>query len=366
MIKALMAAFTGLALTAAAQASDLSTKSWDDIIAQAKQEGQVTFTVWYLTDEFRAAVKPFEDEYGIKVSIPNGTADAFRDKLLAESGATSGGIDVFARNFNDYENLDLEALFHNLAALPADPGRISQMHGVDGQGYVLAYWGNQTGISYDPDKVSEADLPQTPDQFAAFWAEHPGKFGFNYEKGGSGPSFYQNTIRAITDIDLSNGEVDQARIDQLAPGLQFFREHAENYVITASNGDSIVRVSDGELWMAPGWEDHVAGLQKRGEIRKSIRFYVPEMGMYGGGNGVAIPKNARHPAAALVFVNWLTSAATQSAFNATFGTAPMHADADDSNALVSNEQRAHSRAWGANPFRGKLEETFIEDVIQER
>ena len=62
MIKTLLAALTGLALSTAAQASDLSTKSWEDIVAQAKQEGQVTFTVWYLTDEFRAAVKPFEEE----------------------------------------------------------------------------------------------------------------------------------------------------------------------------------------------------------------------------------------------------------------------------------------------------------------
>lgn len=70
--------------------------------------------------------------------------------------------------------------------------------------------------------------------------------------------------------------------------------------------------------MAPGWEDHVAGLRNRGEIRKELKFYVPKMGMNGGGNAVAIPLNAPHPAAVVVFVNWLTSAETQSMFNKDF------------------------------------------------
>ena len=79
-----------------------------------------------------------------------------------------------------------------------------------------------------------------------------------------------------------------------------------------------------------------------------------------------ISRHAQHPAAAMLFINWLTSAETQTAFNSLFGTAPMNANADDSSALVPNEQRAYRKAWGANPFRGRLEETFIENVIQER
>jgi len=118
--------------------------------------------------------------------------------------------------------------------------------------------------------------------------------------------------------------------------------------------------------MVPAWEDHLAGLQKRGEVRPEIKFYIPEMGMNGGGNGVAIPQNAPHPAAAAVFVNWLTSAETQSAFNRDFGTAPMHAEADDSFALVPNEQRAYRQNWGAKPFIDKVVEGFVDNVILER
>lgn len=352
--------------TAGVLAEDLSSMSWDEIVAKAKEEGEVTWTVWHLQDELRAASKPFEEEYGINVNVPDGTQDANKNKLLAEAGRETGDFDVFALGFNDFEALDVATLFVPLSTLPEDGGRVTQLAGVDGKGYVVAYWGNQTGISYDPSKVSEADLPQTPGDFEAFWMANPGKFGFNYEKGGSGPSFYQNMIRTITGVDFTIGDDSAERIAAAEDGFEFFRKSAENYVITASNADSITRVSDGELWMAPGWEDHVAGLQKRGEIRKDIKFYVPSMGMNGGGNGVAIPKNAPHPAAAMVFVNWLTTTDVQTSFNVDFGTAPMHAKADDSNALVPKSQRAYTQPWGADPFRTKLDETFIENVIQER
>ncbi len=367
MIKNILSGVAALAISASAVvADDLSSMSWDDIVAQAKEEGEVTFANWFLQDELRAAMAAFEEEYGITVNIPEGDNAAFNNKLLAEAGNETGDIDVFPRGFNDFENLDLPGLFIKLDALPADDGRVTELVGIDGQGFAVAYWGNQTGISYDPARIAAEDLPQTPEDFAVFWAANPGKFGFNYEKGGSGPSFYMNMLANLTGVDLSVPDDSPERIAALEPGFEFFREHAENYVITASNGDSITRVSDGELWMAPGWEDHVAGLQVRGEIRKEIEFYVPSMGMNGGGNGVAIPKNAPHPAAALVFVNWLTSAETQSMFNATFGTAPMHAEADDSAALVPNEQRAYRQPWGAQPFRGTIEEVFIETVVQER
>jgi putative spermidine/putrescine transport system substrate-binding protein len=349
-----------------AAAADLSKMSWNDIVLQARAEGELTWYVWYLQDDLRRFVKTFENEYGIKVTIPEGTAAGNAEKLMAERDREIGDIDVFAWGYNDFESVDLSAQFAPLTMLPDDKGRVSELVGVDGGDFVLAFWGNQTGIAYDPAKVSEHELPQSPDEFAAFWSAHPEKFGFNYEKGGSGPSFYQNTLRTLTGTDFTGGDVTDDKLAKVAEGFDFFKDNAENYVVTASNADSIIRVSDGELWMVPAWEDHLAGLQKRGEIRSEIEFYIPEMGMNGGGNGVAIPKNGPHPAAAAVFVNWLTSADTQTMFNHAFGTAPMHADADDSRALVSNEQRKYRQPWAAQPFRKAVEESFIENVILER
>jgi putative spermidine/putrescine transport system substrate-binding protein len=118
--------------------------------------------------------------------------------------------------------------------------------------------------------------------------------------------------------------------------------------------------------MVAAWEDHLYGLQVKGEIDKRIKYYIPEFGMNGGGNYNIIPANAPHPAAALVFLNWVSSAETQTAFNQVFGAAPMHPEADDSKALVPNEMRQYSTIWPGNPFNTEIRQAFVENVVLER
>lgn len=356
------------AMTASvAAATDLENMSWDQVITQAKKEGKVNWFVWYLKDELRAVVKGFEKEYGIKVIIPEGTASSNYDKLLAEKNRKVGDIDVMAFNFDKNEEWQLADMFVKTAdLLPDTEGRTQEINNISGKGFSFAFWGNQTGIAYDPEKIDKTKLPQTPEEFAQFWKNNPGKFGFNYEKGGSGPSFYMNCLRNLTKVDFRDSSTSDEKVNGLKPGADFFMKHSDNYVITSSNADSITRISDGELWMAPAWEDHLAGLQKRGEARKEIKLYIPAMGMKGGGNGVAIPKNAPHPAAALVFIDWLTSAKTQTMFNIDFGTAPTHTKADDSNALITQDQRKYRVPGTRQPLKKSVSEYFIENVILNR
>ncbi|WP_319484986.1 extracellular solute-binding protein [uncultured Cohaesibacter sp.] len=364
--KLLMSATMLLASAQLSGAADLGSMSWDQIVAQAKQEGELTWYVWYFQDDFRREVKAFEDAYGIKVTIPVTTLNGNTEKLMAEREREKGDIDAFAWDWDLLTTVKPASLFYALDMLPKDEGRVSTLSGTDSNGRAFAFWGNQTGIAYDPAKVKAEELPQTAEDFAAFWQAHPGEFGFNYENGGSGPSFYQNILRVVSGTDFTDGSDNDSHLAELKPGIDFFNKYADDYVITVSNADSITRVSDGELAMAPAWEDHLAGLQKRGEVRKEIKFYIPQMGMNGGGNAIAIPLNAPHPAAAAVFVNWLTSAETQSMLNRNFGSAPMNSAADDSYALVPNEQRKYRTPWGAQPFRSKVETYFVENVVQER
>nr|WP_272212319.1 hypothetical protein [Marinicella sp. W31]MDC2878232.1 hypothetical protein [Marinicella sp. W31] len=59
MLKLLTLSSAALALFAGtAFAQD--TQNWDDVVAQAKQEGEVNWYVWYFQDDFRKAVAPFE------------------------------------------------------------------------------------------------------------------------------------------------------------------------------------------------------------------------------------------------------------------------------------------------------------------
>ena len=61
-------------------------------------------------------------------------------------------------------------------------------------------------------------------------------FGFIFENGGSGPSFFLNVINNLTDVDFDNGEVTDETIAQVASSYDYFKNGAENYIITGGNG----------------------------------------------------------------------------------------------------------------------------------
>ena len=78
----------------ASASTDLSGKSWSEIEELAKKEGKLTVSVWYLQPQFRNFVKEFENQYGIKVKVPEGTLDGNINKLIAEKNLETGKMDV--------------------------------------------------------------------------------------------------------------------------------------------------------------------------------------------------------------------------------------------------------------------------------
>lgn len=355
--------------TAALSDEALLNMSWDDIVAQAQDEGSVNWFVWYFQPQYREIAEAFTEEFGIRVVIPDGTHQGNFDKMLAERDRATGDIDVLAMGAERIETFDYSTLLMGpLTDLLPNAGTMTdQLGGYDGRGHAWAYWGNQTGIAYDPVQISAQDLPQTLDELAAFFSAHPQRFGFNFEGGGAGPSFIQSVARNLaSDVDFTVGMLDDSRVAALQPAWDWFLEHTDGYIITASNADGLIRISSGEFAMVAAWEDHLFNLQNQGEVDDRIAFYVPQWGAPGGGNFNVIPANAPNPAAALVFTNWVSSAEVQSRFNEIFGAAPQNTDADDSNALVPADQRAFSRQWVPQPFGAEITNAFIENVALER
>ncbi|MCY1666703.1 extracellular solute-binding protein [Rhizobium sp. SL86] len=350
-----------------ANAKDLSQMNWDEIVAQAKEEGQVNWFHWYFQDRFREQVKAFEAEYGIKVTIPDGDGKANMDKMLAERSRPQGDIDAISLGGSALQTFKAEELLYGpLKPVLPDGTRLRySIEGTDNKGYAPAFWGNQTGIAYNPARISVAELPHTLDEFVAFMKQNPGELGFNTENGGSGPAFIESVARAmVKDIDYTQGASAPDKIAKLAPAWTWFKDHRDGYIITASNADSVTRLNGGEFKLIAAWEDQIAGLQRKGEISNDIKMYIPSFGMPGGGNVVAIPANAKHKAAALVLINWLTSAKTQTEFAKSFGIAPQHPDADSSVGLIPAADRAFSTVWAAKPFGDDIKKAFISRVLQ--
>lgn len=350
--------------TTSAFAYDVAKMSWTEIQAQAKKEGKVNFAVWYLQPGWREFVKEFETDYGIKVRIPEGTLDGNRNKLIAESKQKQGKMDLVAIGAANVQLLNLEQTLMPLSKLP-DYGNLKTIsEGFDSKGYAVTFWGNQSGIAYDPSRIDEAELPQNFQQLSRYISSHPKEFGVNDPNGGgSGGRFIEAALRNFS-IQFEGETLDQDS-PQWKNTWNWFNQYKDEITITGSNADSITRINDGELVLAPAWEDHLAGLQKRGAITDRLKFYIPEFGMSGGANFVTIAKNAKHPAASLVFLDWLTSAETQTKLNAKFGVAPQHPDADDSAALVSQNMRQYSTTPLNVFYEKEVKKQFVQKVLMQ-
>lgn len=366
MLKKLAAmSVAALAIALPAKAQDLKSMSWDQIVAQAKQEGQITWFHWYFQDRFREQVKAFEAEYGIKVTIPDGDSKANLNKLLAETGRAEGDIDVISTSGADLKKISPETSYYGPIdkLLPGTDKLRYAIEGVNSNGYAVAFWGNQSGIAYNPQTIKESELPRTIEQFSTFLKDNPGELGFNVENGGSGPAFVESVARQFApDLDYASGVSSPDILKKFDPAWEWFSSRKDEFVITASNADSITRLAAGEFKLVAAWEDYVAGLQKKGEVPKDIKVYVPDFGMPGGGNVVGIPANAKHKAAALVFIHWLTSAKTQTKFTQDFGSVVQNADADTTASLIPQADRKTSFTWAGKPLGDDIKNEFIKNV----
>ena len=174
MYKKILAIFSLLSVILYSGFSFGGSHNWDEVLAEAKKEGKVNWFQWYLVDAFAEFIKPFEEEYGIDVVITQGKHTVNIDKAVAEMGRSKGDIDVLSLGFDKIPDLDMPGMFIKLSdELPKDK-RTTNLAGVDAKDYAYAWWGNQSGFAYDPEKVDESKLPQSPEEIAQFWKQIPG------------------------------------------------------------------------------------------------------------------------------------------------------------------------------------------------
>ena len=343
---------------------ELGTMEWDKIVELAKQEGEVSWFVWYFQPQFREIAQAFENKYGIKVTIPEGTNDANQTKAISEKGLDTGSIDVLAYGNDAFLKMEKAGILYGPidGVIPQIETRKTAVGGVDSNGYAVAYWGNQTGLAYDPNKISESQLPQTFDELTQYVQSNSKQFSFCLPSGGgSGPAFIRATIYNLVPQEYSN-TLEEDKLAKWDTAWKWFNDNADDYVITSSNADSLTRLSDGEFAITAAWEDHMANLQKQGAISKNLKFYIPRFGMAGSGNFSSVLKNAPNPAAALVFLAWVSSAETQTKFNEIMGASPQNTESDDSYALVSSEMRQYSNIVMPQAYEVELKKRFDIEV----
>ena len=256
MRKHVLAAVAVLGLigaTPALAANDLTGKTWDQIMTQAKAEGQVTFFSWWGEEWWRTAAQKFQDQTGIKVTVVIGDSAPTLDKLLAEKDNPAGSIDVL--HFGGAQTkvvIDGHLLMPDLSAvLPdadkLDPKLSAVQEGVPVKGFVAPVYRNQTALLYNPARVS--NLPQTWDDMVAFIKNNPGQLAFSDPtKGGTGEAFVTAAvINVLKDAKRYQGDTDvvPGKVADWNKVWDWFNSIKNDVVITNSNSDAADRLNSG-------------------------------------------------------------------------------------------------------------------------
>lgn len=354
-------------------ADDFLTMPWDKVVEAAKAEGEVTFYAWWGEEFWRTAAKDFEAKHGIKVNVVTGDRVANIGKVLSEASSAAGTIDALLVGGVELKSLlDAKALYGPLVGVipdsdKLDPNLSKIQEGYATEGRLVPVYRNQTGLVYDPEKVPNP--PQTWAEFITWLDANPGKFAFNDpSKGGSGQAFVQAAIANILGDEgkyQGDTEVKPEKVADWGKVWDWFNANESKFTITSSNNDSLDRVNQGEVLMAPAWDDDTAVSLSKGTLFKRAKLYIPEFGMPGGGDSLGIPANAPHKAAAMLFIAYLIEADVQKQLNSTIGSYLARVDVSGDNALIPDEQRLKSgRPWLPGTYKKLFIEQFVAEVLQ--
>jgi len=278
MLAALAAA---LALPCAAQ--NLATYEGADrmerIAAAAKKEGALTLYTTIAEKDLPAVIKPFEDKYGIKVTVWRAGTDKVLQRTVAETRAKK--YDVDAIHFGAPE---MEALAREKVLTPVNspahkdllPGSVPAHK--EWAATILSVWVQ----AYNTQAVKKSELPKSyQDLLDPRWK---GKLG----------------------IEVKNDDWFATVVHQMGEqqGLAYFRELVAKNGISPRQGHTLLNnmVVSGEVPLALTVYNYMPEQAKKKGA--PIDWFVIEPAI-ARANAVGVARNAPHPNAALLFYEYL-------------------------------------------------------------
>ncbi len=367
---AVMASVAMASMPVAAQDKDYLNMSWDQIIAEAQSEGDLVFSAWWGEEYWKAAANLFKEKYGIEARVLLGNNAI--DKILAEKDRDQGTIDVQLIGGSDVKTSMDAGLWYGPVhdILPnsgmLDPKLSTVQEGVQTEGYLVPIYRNQTAFLYDPERVPNP--PQTWDEFVAWVEANPKGFAYpDPNKGGTGQAFVQAVIANLTGgIDKYQGdtEVDPTKVADWGLAWDWLNSHNPMMNVTLSNSEDIDLLNQGAASMAIAWDDDSQAALSNGTLFERAKMYIPSFGLPGGGDTAGVVKNAPHKAAALLFLDFLTSPEAQTLMNQTVGSIPARTDMSAVSTILSEADRANNAtAWVPAPYKAAFIKGYTENVL---
>ena len=276
---------------AAAQAQvNLATYEGADrmerIVAAAKKEGALTLYTTIAEKDLPVLVKPFETKYGIKVTVWRAGTDKVLQRALAEFSGKRREVDAIHFGSPEMEALSREKVLQPVAS-PAyrDLVQGSVPAHREWAATLLSVWVQ----AYNTNLIKKADLPRSyQDLLDPKWK---GKLGIEAKN--------QDWFASV--VEIMGGK---------DAGLKFFHDLVARNGITPRSGHTLLTnmVVSGEVPMALSVYNYMPEQAKKKGA--PIDWFALEPAV-ARSNAVGVARFAPHPAAALLFHQYMLTDAQQ-------------------------------------------------------
>lgn len=262
------------------------TDRMERLVSAAKKEGALTLYTTIAEKDLPVLVKPFETQYGIKVSVWRAGTDKVLQRTLAETAAKRYEVDVVHMGSPELEALARERVLQPVRS-PAYknllPGSVPAHQ--QWAATLLSVWVQ----AYNTNLIRKEDLPRSyQDLLDPRWK---GKLGIEAK----------NQDWFSTVVDLTGGG---------DKGLQFFRDLVARNGISPRKGHTLLTnmVVSGEVPMALTVYNYMPEqARKKGA---PIDWFALEPAV-ARSNAIGVARHAPHPAAAVLFHEYMLTQAQE-------------------------------------------------------
>ena len=290
LMKWVVSAAASVAAGAVLAQANLATYEGADrmerIVAAAKKEGALTLYTTIAEKDLPVLIKPFETKYGIKVNVWRAGTDKVLQRTLAEASAKRRDVDVVHFGSPEMEALSREKVLQPVASptyRDLVPGSVPQHR--EWAATLLSVWVQ----AYNTNLIKKADLPKTyQDLLDPKWK---GKLGIE----GKNQDWFASVVESMGGKDK---------------GVKFFQDLVSRNGVSPRNGHTLLTnmVVSGEVPLALTVYNYMPEQAKKKGA--PIDWFAIEPAI-ARSNAVGVARNAPHPAAALLFHEYMLTDAQQ-------------------------------------------------------
>jgi iron(III) transport system substrate-binding protein len=256
------------------------------IVAAAKKDGTLTLYTTFAEKDQPALIKPFEAKYGVKVNIWRAGTDKVLQRTLTESAARRYEVDVVHFGTPEMEALSREKILQAVAS-PAHkdllPGSVPSHK--EWAATLLSVWVQV----YNTTLVRKDELPKSYAQLLD--PKWKGKLGIEAKN--------QDWFASVVEV-MGGGD----------KGLKFFRDLVSTNGVSVRQGHTLLNnmVIAGEVPLALTIYNYMPEQAKKKGAPVDWFALEPAVAR---SNAVGVARRAPHPAAALLFYEYMLTDAQQ-------------------------------------------------------